>query len=85
ACLCAFAGVAEACVLLSDRLATPALVAYVVAPGAAGREDALAEQLRDWCKAGLAAPQVPAAFKFVAQLPTTANGKVDKRALAALP
>ncbi|UXI66223.1 non-ribosomal peptide synthetase [Tahibacter amnicola] len=85
ACLCACTDVREACVLLSDQLATPALVAYVVATDAADREDALAAQLRDWCKAGLPAPYVPSAFKFVDQLPTTANGKVDKRALAALP
>jgi len=85
ACLCAFADVREACVLLSNQLATPSLVAYVVADGAAEREEALAAQLRDWCKAGLPAPYVPAVFKFVGQLPTTTNGKVDKRALAALP
>lgn len=85
ACLCAFAGIREACVLLSEQLATPSLVAYVVADGAVGREEALAAQLRAWCQAGLSAPYVPAVFKFLTRLPTTVNGKVDKRALAALP
>ena len=83
--LCEFPGVREACVLLSDQLAAQALVAYVAMDDTQGREDAIADRLREWCKDRLAAHFIPATFRFVALLPVTANGKVDKRALLALP
>jgi benzoate-CoA ligase len=60
----AAAGVAEAC-------------AYVVLrPGAA--TPALADELRDWLGAGLARYKVPRALEFVAELPRTATGKIQR-------
>jgi len=54
------------------------LVAYVVArPG----REATAEDLRAFLKRSLPEHMVPSAFVNLEALPTTANGKVDRRAL----
>src|SRR6185369_6379242 len=57
------------------------LVAYVVAR--VGEEPASESALRAYLKERLPAYMVPAGFVFLATLPLTANGKVDRRALPA--
>jgi amino acid adenylation domain-containing protein len=59
-----------------DRPGERRLAAYVVAPG--GRP----EELRDALLRRLPEAMVPAAWVFLAALPLTANGKIDRRALA---
>ncbi|HVT61265.1 MAG TPA: amino acid adenylation domain-containing protein [Thermoanaerobaculia bacterium] len=56
------------------------LVAYLVARQAGAPA---AAELRAWLQASLPAYMVPAAFVPLAQLPLTANGKLDRRALPA--
>jgi amino acid adenylation domain-containing protein len=74
--LAGLAGVAEAVVLLRSDLPLGAgLVAYVRTEE--GRERSLRREL----EARLPAYMVPAAFVQLDQLPRTANGKVDRRAL----
>ncbi|HZF12185.1 MAG TPA: amino acid adenylation domain-containing protein, partial [Thermoanaerobaculia bacterium] len=81
AVLTALAGVREAVVVAretrSDRgSGDPRLVAYVVADVPAGAlRRSLRERLPDY--------MVPAAFVLLAELPLTAGGKVDRRALPA--
>jgi benzoate-CoA ligase family protein len=63
-----------------DGLVVPR--AYVVLrPGAA----VTADELRDHAKAHLAKHKYPREVVFVTELPRTANGKLDRRALAARP
>lgn len=85
ACLCGFSGVHEAAVVLSAQLAGPALVAFLVADVDPAQEAQLQGPLRDWCQARMPVASIPAAFRLIPNLPTTANGKIDRRALAALP
>jgi amino acid adenylation domain-containing protein len=57
----------------------PCLVAYVTARPE--RQAATADELRRWLETLLPAAMVPAAFVFLPELPLTAHGKVDRRAL----
>jgi amino acid adenylation domain-containing protein len=57
------------------------LIAYIVPRAAAPNVQALRAQI----KQRLPAPMVPAKFVFLARLPVTAGGKVDRRALPAAP
>jgi amino acid adenylation domain-containing protein/non-ribosomal peptide synthase protein (TIGR01720 family) len=66
---------------LPDARGETSLVAYVVAAG----EELAAEPLRRHLRARLPEVMVPAGFVMLAELPRTANDKVDRRALAALP
>lgn len=80
AALLAAAGVRAAAVVgAPDRLLGEAIVAYVVP-----REDAqlTPAQLRRHCAAHLEDYMVPARIELRDALPTTPNGKVDRRALA---
>ena len=52
------------------------LVAFVVCDG-----EARADELREWMLARVPEYMVPSAFKVLEELPLTANGKVDRRAL----
>ncbi len=72
--------VARAAVLLERSGPAPRLIAYV-SPTDAVREAELKEHLA----ARLSAPMVPAEIFLLPDLPLTRNGKVDRRALAALP
>ncbi|HKH46431.1 MAG TPA: amino acid adenylation domain-containing protein, partial [Thermoanaerobaculia bacterium] len=81
--LAAHPRVREAAVALrEDASGSGQLVAYVV-----GGEDGApaAGELRAYLREHLPEPMVPAGFLELARLPLTANGKVDRRALAALP
>ncbi|MEU2057650.1 non-ribosomal peptide synthetase [Streptomyces bungoensis] len=71
--------IAEAVVSVSRHAGRKRLVAHLVpAPGAAVPP---AAELRDRLSGGLPDYMVPAAFVTVAELPLTANGKVDRRRL----
>jgi amino acid adenylation domain-containing protein len=76
AALAAHPGVAEAAVLVRGTGEDKRLVAYVVENGPGG------EDLRRWLAGRLPEPMVPAAVLVLKRLPLTANGKVDRRALA---
>jgi amino acid adenylation domain-containing protein len=71
---------AAVAVVREDNPGDQRLVAYVL-PTADGVQDV--EQLRRDCKAKLPPFMVPSAFVVVAAFPTTANGKLDRRALPA--
>jgi amino acid adenylation domain-containing protein/non-ribosomal peptide synthase protein (TIGR01720 family) len=77
-------GVREAVVLAAteearEQEASGRLVAYVATGSGAAPAPA---ELRSFLKERLPDYMVPAAFAFLAALPLTANGKVDRRALA---
>jgi amino acid adenylation domain-containing protein/non-ribosomal peptide synthase protein (TIGR01720 family) len=63
-----------------DASGDKVLAAYVV-PASGGEVDAAA--LRAWLREHLPAPMIPSAFVRMEQLPLTANGTVDRRALPA--
>jgi amino acid adenylation domain-containing protein len=67
-------------VVREDTPGDQRLVAYVV-PAAVGAPDV--EQLRRDCKAKLPPFMVPSTFVVIEAFPTTANGKLDRRALPA--
>ena len=73
--LAAHPGVRQAVVTGSSA----GLVAYVVAAGAPPE----ATELRAFLRQRLPEPMVPGSFVFLAALPLTGNGKVDRRALPA--
>jgi len=63
------------------------LVAHVVpedARAATARDESLVERLRAWLVERLPLGTVPSGFVLLERLPLTANGKLDRRALAAL-
>lgn len=64
-----------------DMLGQRRLAAYVVSQGDAAASD----ELRAWLRQRLPETLVPEAFVQLDSLPLSANGKVDRRALAALP
>ncbi|KAB2653575.1 MAG: AMP-binding protein, partial [Verrucomicrobia bacterium] len=75
-------GLAQSVVLLrEDRPGEARLVAYGVAARAAAAPSA--GELRRHLRAGLPEHMVPSAFVFLDALPTTPNGKVDRKALPA--
>ncbi|MFL6195220.1 MAG: amino acid adenylation domain-containing protein, partial [Thermoanaerobaculia bacterium] len=76
AALCRHPGVAEAAVLILDGR----LAAYVASRQE--REELEADGLRAFLAGSLPEVMVPSSWAFVEALPVTANGKVDRRALA---
>ncbi|QTD99693.1 non-ribosomal peptide synthetase [Streptomyces cyanogenus] len=75
-------GVAQCAVALQGEGAQQVLVAhYVPRPGATLDEAALRAAVAE----RLPAAMVPSAFAMIASLPTTTSGKVDRRALPAVP
>ena len=52
----------------------------IIEPSDAPRPPGEAE-LREWCKARLGAHKVPKSFEFVARMPRTSAGKVNRGAL----
>lgn len=73
-------GIAEACIISSPDAYRGETVKAVVVRRA-GHESLTAEQLRDWCKANMAAYKVPALVEFADSLPKSGAGKVMWRAL----
>jgi benzoate-CoA ligase family protein len=81
-CLLGHAAVTECAVVGHEVNGLVVPRAYVVlAAGAA----VSADELKDHAKAHLAKHKYPRAVVFVTELPRTANGKLDRRALAARP
>jgi amino acid adenylation domain-containing protein len=81
--LAAHPGVAQAAALVrEDRAGERRLVGYVVAAGNEGQKpDQLAASVRDFAGERLPQYMVPAAVMVLPELPVTANGKLDRRAL----
>jgi hypothetical protein len=79
--LTAHPGVAEAVVSLYEDAGRKRLAAHLVPAG--GAEAPSAAELRAHLADGLPDYMLPAAFVTVAELPLTANGKVDRRRLPA--
>ncbi|WP_378737101.1 amino acid adenylation domain-containing protein [Nocardia brasiliensis] len=69
-------------VVVEDPVAGPMLAAYVVP--AADAADIDLDLVRAHCAAVLPEYMVPSAFAIIDEIPLTANGKLDKRALPAL-
>jgi fatty-acyl-CoA synthase len=73
-------GIAEACIISAPDAYRGETVKAVVVRRA-GHESLTEEQLRDWCRAHMAAYKVPAVVQFVDSLPKSGAGKVMWRAL----
>ena len=69
----------------SDPVHTEQVVAFVVSKRADEDRQKLATELRKLCHDHLASYEVPARFKFVAEIPRSPLGKVLKRELRRLP
>ena len=73
-------GIAEACIISAPDAYRGETVKAVVVKRV-GHESLTADQLRDWCKANMAAYKVPTVVEFVDTLPKSGAGKVMWRAL----
>jgi amino acid adenylation domain-containing protein len=73
-------GVGEAVVVVRAEEGDQRLVAYVVR---AGEQEVSVSELRSYVKEGLPEYMIPGSFVTLAELPLTANGKVNRRALPA--
>ena len=73
-------GIAEACIISAPDAYRGETVKAVVVKRV-GHESLTESQLRDWCKANMAAYKVPALVEFVDSLPKSGAGKVMWRAL----
>ncbi len=78
ACLVQHPGVSEAAVIgvtVDDR---SRIKAFVIRRESASDQDALAQELRAWCKASLRRYEYPHLIEFVEDFPRTATGKVQR-------
>jgi fatty-acyl-CoA synthase len=73
-------GIAEACIVSAPDAYRGETVKAIVVKRA-GHEALTEAELRDWCKANMAAYKVPALIDFVDSLPKSGAGKVMWRAL----
>ncbi|WP_457417838.1 long-chain-fatty-acid--CoA ligase [Roseateles sp. P5_E7] len=73
-------GIAEACIVSAPDAYRGETVKAVIVKRA-GHEALTEEELRDWCRANMAAYKVPARIQFVDSLPKSGAGKVMWRAL----
>ncbi len=73
-------GIAEACIISAPDAYRGETVKAVVVKRA-GHEALTESELRDWCKANMAAYKVPALIEFVDTLPKSGAGKVMWRSL----
>jgi amino acid adenylation domain-containing protein len=79
-------GVREVCVLAQKRTAGDVLIAYVVPATALGStEAAFADMIERKLNSRLPDYMVPQNIVFVSELPLNNSGKVDRRALQAIP
>jgi aryl carrier-like protein len=81
AVLCRHSRIAQAAVVANGDAVTR-LVAHVVPRELSVHEATLAQLLASHCAAALPKYMTPQAFVFHSLLPTTASGKIDRRALA---
>jgi benzoate-CoA ligase len=78
-------GVLEAAVIgIDDAQGLTRAKAYVVLKDAAGASEALADELKAFVKSRLAPHKYPRQLEFVAELPKTATGKIQRFRLRAL-
>ena len=81
-CIQEHPSVAEAAVIgLPDPLYEEQVCAVVVLRPGIPAEDATADELRAWVRKSLAGYNTPKAFKFIAELPRNAVGKIQKNLL----
>lgn len=74
--------VAEAAILVTEEQGTEAMVAFLVPHEGQTEEDQLLRQVEMRCATDLMPFEKPSHFVLLAKLPLTANGKVNKTALA---
>jgi benzoate-CoA ligase family protein len=78
ACLVRHPAVSEAAVIGVQIEDLSRIKAFVICTQAPEDPDALAEQLRQWCKANLRRYEYPHVIEFVEDLPRTPTGKVQR-------
>jgi benzoate-CoA ligase family protein len=78
ACLAAHEAVAEAAVVGVDRGGLTVTRAYVVAADGVAADDRLADALRDHVRATLSPHKYPREVAFLARMPRTGSGKIDR-------
>ncbi|XOV79530.1 MAG: amino acid adenylation domain-containing protein [Aestuariibacter sp.] len=81
ACLLQHKQVADAVVVLQGEGAAAQLVAFYVDAGANKKSGLNETELKDWLSRQLPDYMVPAAWQALSEIPLTANGKADRKAL----
>lgn len=80
--------VRDACIVLKERAAGNSLLAaYLVLQNKGGSSSGTSswQELKEWLRAKLPEYMIPSAFVAMEALPLTPSGKIDRRALAAMP
>jgi benzoate-CoA ligase len=78
ACLVRHPAISEAAVIGTDVDDISRIKAFVICVEPPENPDALADELRQWCKAHLRRYEYPHLVEFVEDLPRTATGKVQR-------